>query len=62
MNPDVNVYAVGVDDTGRSVVWTLVNGAKFAIPTNVATMARLAEKGVPVRNGGPGPNPAGYGN
>lgn len=49
-NVDAKIYAVGVDDTGRSVVWALVNGQKMAIPTNVVTMAKLAEKGLPVKN------------
>jgi hypothetical protein len=46
--PEVKVYGVGVDEKGRSVVWAMVGGVKFVIPTNVVTFAKLAEKGVPV--------------
>ena len=46
--PEVKVYAVGVTNKGNSAVFALVNGAKWEIPTDNITMARLAEKGVPV--------------
>jgi hypothetical protein len=48
---EVKVYGTGVDEKGGSVVWALVNGSKFTIPTNAVTMARLAAAGVKVING-----------
>lgn len=47
---EAKIYAVGIDESGRSVAWCLVDGVKFAIPTNVVTMAKLAEKGLPIKN------------
>lgn len=50
---EARIYAAGVDESGRSVVWVLVDGAKFAIPTNVVTMTKLLEKGLPIINAVP---------
>jgi hypothetical protein len=47
---EIKVYAVGVDSKGSSVLWAIVDGSKWAIPTNHVTMAKLAERGVPVKN------------
>lgn len=50
--PEIRVYAVGVDSRGRSVVWTLINGSKIAIPTDLNTFAMLAGFGVPIKDDG----------
>jgi hypothetical protein len=48
-NIEAKIYAVGTEK-GRSVVWALVGGMKWVIPTDAVTMARLAERGIPVKN------------
>ena len=48
--PEVKVYAVGVSSKGNSVLWALVDGTKWQIPTDTITMAKLAERGVRVIN------------
>lgn len=49
--PEVKVYGVGVTNKGNAVVRAIIDGSKFDIPTNALTMAKLAERGVPVING-----------
>jgi L-serine deaminase len=48
-NIEAKIYAVGTEK-GRSVVWAMVGGSKWVIPTDLLTMSRLAERGIPVKN------------
>jgi limonene-1,2-epoxide hydrolase len=47
---DATIFGVGVNAKGQSVVWAMIDGSKWEIPTSHVTMAQLAARGLRVIN------------